>query len=95
MISFIKKIETSKKITWLFLIVYILSLIAVSITKIKGFDIVFIMDYLQQIVLIIIISYFSKSTVENFQKIKIGLKGSEANATAENAENTTNQEGGI
>lgn len=74
MIDFIKKMQTSKKITWLFLTIYLLSLIAVSISKIKGYDIAFILDYLQQIVLIIVISYFGKSTVENFEKIRINLK---------------------
>jgi hypothetical protein len=79
MIDFVKKMQTSKLITWLFLWFYLFALIGVSIFKIKGFDIAFILDYLQQIVLIIIISYFSKSTVENFEKIRINLKNNDNN----------------
>lgn len=66
-----KKLETSKKITWIFIVFYILMLVVSAILSIVGYDIRFILDYVHQIIIIIVVSYFSKSGIENVQKIRI------------------------
>jgi len=81
MINFIKKMQTSKKITWLFIIVYLFGLLGTAIASMKGFDLRFIMDYLHQIVLIIVVSYFGSKTIENFEKIRISVKSGSEDST--------------
>lgn len=66
-----KALETSKKITWVFIVVYILALVSVAILQVVGHNIQFILDYLQQIMIVIVFSYFAKSGVENFEKIRL------------------------
>ena len=65
-----KKIETSKLITWVFIVFYILTLSMSAILTVFGYDISFVIDYLHQIMIIIIVSYFGKSGIENIQKIR-------------------------
>ena len=65
------KMETSKQITWVFIAFYIFILLAATILSVFNHDIKFVLDYVHQIIIIIVISYFSKSGIENIQKIRI------------------------
>lgn len=61
--------ETSKKITWVFIALYIIVLGLGIYLNTIGYDIDFIIRYVHQIMIVIIVSYFGKAGVENYQKI--------------------------
>lgn len=61
------KMQTSKKITWVFIVLYIILIIC----GLLGLEIYPIFDSVQQIMIIIVVSYFSTKTVENVQKINL------------------------
>lgn len=62
--------ETSKKITFSILILYIASVIVTYIGQIVwDLDLTFILDYVQKS-LIVVLGYFTKAGVENYNKIK-------------------------
>ena len=63
--------STSKILTWIILFFYISIIITSIVLKVKNIDIEFVLGYLQQLMIIIIVSYFGKSTVENFEKIRL------------------------
>jgi len=63
--------STSKILTWIILFFYIGIIITSIVLKIKNIDIEFVLGYLQQLMIIIIVSYFGKSAVENFEKIRL------------------------
>ena len=62
--------QTSKKITWVFIVLYIATLGLAIYFNTIGVDIDFIIQYVHQIMIVIVFSYFGKSGVENFTKIK-------------------------
>jgi len=71
LIKWIQQFQTSKIITYIFLIFYLLFMIASAIVfSIWGINLTQFIDYLQSILMIIILSYFTKSTLENFTSIK-------------------------
>ena len=62
--------ETSKKITFSILILYIVSVIVTYVGQIVwNLDLTFILDYVQKS-LIVVLGYFTKAGVENYNKIK-------------------------
>jgi len=69
--------ETSKKITFSILILYIASVIVTYIGQIVwDLDLTFILDYVQKS-LIVVLGYFTKAGVENYNKIKGSFNMSE------------------
>ena len=62
--------ETSKKITFSILILYIVSVIITYVGQIVwDLDLTFILDYVQKS-LVVVLGYFTKAGVENYNKIK-------------------------
>lgn len=62
--------ETSKKITFSILILYIVSVIVTYVGQIIwDLDLTFILDYVQKS-LVVVLGYFTKAGVENYNKIK-------------------------
>lgn len=62
--------ETSKKITWTFIALYIITLGLTIFFSIKGYNIEHILQYVHQIMVVIVFSYFGKAGVENWKKIQ-------------------------
>lgn len=63
---------TSKQLTWVILIFYVCMVITSVVSKVKfNIDIEYVLGYLQQLMIIIVVSYFGKSAVENFEKIRL------------------------
>lgn len=62
--------ETSKKITWVFIALYIIVIGLGIYLDTLGYDIDFIIKYVHQIMIVIVVSYFGKAGVENYKKIE-------------------------
>lgn len=61
--------ETSKKIAWVFIALYIIVIGLGIYLNTLGYDINSIIKYVQQIMIVIAVSYFGKAGVENYKKI--------------------------
>jgi hypothetical protein len=69
----LKTTSTSKKLTWVLTIFYMASIIAIGIARIKwNINLTDLLNYILPLESIIIVSYFSKSGIENINKIKTG-----------------------
>ena len=63
---------TSKVLTWVIVFFYIGVMTTSIVLDAKyNIDIEFALGYLQQLMVIIVVSYFGKSAVENFEKIRL------------------------
>jgi len=62
--------ETSKKITWVFIALYIIVISLGIYLDTLGYNIDFIIRYVHQIMIVIVVSYFGKAGVENYKKIE-------------------------
>jgi hypothetical protein len=65
----LKTTSTSKKLTWVLTIFYMASIIAIGIARIKwNINLTDLLNYILPLESIIIVSYFSKSGIENIIK---------------------------
>ena len=71
MIKWLSKFETSKIITYIFIGFYLIFLSISAFVKAKwGIDLTQFIEYLQPILMTIIVGYFTKSGIENYTNIK-------------------------
>jgi hypothetical protein len=63
--------ETSKKLTWVMTIFFIFAVIGIGLTDaLLKTNLSYLLDYIMPLETTVMVAYFGKSGVENFQKIK-------------------------
>lgn len=66
------KLSTSKKLTWVIIIFYIIAFASIEIAYIKyNKELSHLLNYVLPLAMTVVLSYFGKSGFENYNKIKL------------------------
>lgn len=83
---------TSKLLTWVFVTFFLISIIIIgAVYAIFNINMSFLLNYLSTIVSIIILSYFGKSSLENYAKIQGSINLDVTNNVPTNNESDQSQ----